>query len=188
MQRMLLLSDQEAGALFCFAFGLIIFLVLYHYFYELNNEIKFLNDKENEKIDFAESSISWNCVSSWIKNVKDRKVIIKEFNNAAQASYINGQIPYQLKCSLSRGNDKYKHSTSAWLCSGFRIIVMTDQLVSEIELNRIGLSVLADSKVVRFLITLGWDTLEVINYKGKIGVQWELSKWAAVSLSAQENT
>jgi hypothetical protein len=188
MQRMLLLSDQEAGALFVFALGFILFLVLYHYTYEINSKIKILSGKEDDKIDFAESSVSWNCVSSWIKNVKDRKVIIKEFNNAAQASYINGQIPYQLKCSLSRGNDTYKHSTSAWLCSGFRIIVMTDQLVSEIELNRIGLSVLADSKVVRFLITLGWDTLEVINYKGKIGVQWELSKWAAVSLSAQENT
>lgn len=178
MQRFLLLSDQEVGALFVLIFGLLIWLVFYLYNIEINNKLKILSGKKDMGIDFAESSNSWECVSSWIKCVKDRKVIIQDFNNAAQASYINGQIPYQLKSSLSRGNKAYKHSTSAWLNTGFRISLMTDQLVSEMELNRIGLSVLANSKVVRSLITLGWDTLEVINNRGEIGVQWELTKFS----------
>lgn len=120
----------------------------------------------------------WNSVSSWFKDVSDRKYVVREFNNEAKAAYINGSVPYQLKCCLSRGNKAYKHSTSAWLQSGFRIVVMTNELLSDDELNRIGLSVLADSKVVRMLITLGWDTLEVVCDKGEVGLQWKLTNFS----------
>jgi hypothetical protein len=179
MHNIVLQTAQGGGnALSILIVGLIVWLVFYYYNKKMNNQLKKLSSPQNMDMDILESSNSWDCVSSWFKDIKDRKVIIREFNNAAQASYVNGKVPYQLKSSFSKGNKAYKHSTSAWLNSGFRIIVMTDQLVSEIELNKIGLSVLADSKVVRFLITLGWDTLEVVNNKGEIGIQWELSKWA----------
>ena len=179
MHNIVLQTAQGGGnALSILIVGLIVWLVFYYYNKKMNNQLKKLRSPQNMDMDILESSNSWDCVSSWFKDIKDRKVIIREFNNAAQASYVNGKVPYQLKSSFSKGNKAYKHSTSAWLNSGFRIIVMTDQLVSEIELNKIGLSVLADSKVVRFLITLGWDTLEVVNNKGEIGIQWELSKWA----------
>jgi hypothetical protein len=120
----------------------------------------------------------WNSVPSWFKDVSDRKDVVREFNNEAKAAYINGSVPYQLKCGLSRGNKAYKHSTSAWFKSGIRIVVMTNGLLSDDELNRIGLSVLADSKTVRMLITLGWDTLEVICDKGDVGLQWKLTKFS----------
>jgi hypothetical protein len=55
---------------------------------------------------------------------------------------------------------------------------MTNELLSDDELNRIGLSVLADSKIVRMLITLGWDTLEVVCDKGDVGLQWKLTNFS----------
>ena len=120
----------------------------------------------------------WSGITSWFQDVSDRKVLVREFNNAAKAAYINGSVPYQLKCGLSRGNKAYKHSTSAWLQSGIRIVVMTSDLLSDEELNRIGLSVLVDSKIVRMLITLGWDTLEVVCDKGEVGIQWKLTNFS----------
>ena len=120
----------------------------------------------------------WSIISSWFQDIADRKSVVCEFNNAAKAAYINGSVPYQLKCGLSRGNKAYKHSTSAWLQSGIRIVVMTSDLLSDEELNRIGLSVLADSKIVRMLITLGWDTLEVVCDKGEVGIQWKLTNFS----------
>jgi hypothetical protein len=178
-------QGQGGNVLLILIVCLLIWLAFYYYNKKLNNHLNNLSSPKNVDMGNLESSNSWDCISSWFKDIKDRKVIIREFNNAAQASYVNGKVPFQLKSSFSKGNRAYKHSTSAWLNSGFRIIVMTDQLVSEIELNKIGLSVLADSKVVRFLITLGWDTLEVVNNKGEIGIQWELTKWAAVTPSTQ---
>lgn len=121
---------------------------------------------------------AWSCISSWFKDVSDRKCVIREFNNAAKAAYINGSVPYQLRCGLSRGNKAYKHSTSSWLQSGIRIVIMTNELLSDEELNKIGLSILADSKIVRMLITLGWDTLEVVCDKGEVGLQWKLTSFS----------
>lgn len=116
----------------------------------------------------------WNNISSWIQDVSDRNIVVREFNNTAKSAYINGLVPCQLKCELSRGNKAYKHSTSAWFKSGFRIVAMSNSLLSDDELNCIGLSLLANSKIVRMLITLGWDTLEVICDKGEVGLQWKL--------------
>ncbi len=120
----------------------------------------------------------WTGISSWFQDVSDRRIVVREFNNSAKAAYINGNFPYQLKCGLSRGNKVYRHSTSAWFHSGIRIVVMTNELLSDDELNRIGLSVLADSIIVRMLITLGWDTLEVICDKGEVGIQWRLTSFS----------
>lgn len=159
---------------------ILIWLAFYYNYRKTNKQLKRLNNKKEKKYNQIDPSVSWDCISSWFQNVKDRKVVVREFNNAAQSSYIDGLVPYQLKSIISKGNKEYKHSTSAWLNSGFRIIVMTDNLLSDAELNMIGLSVLADSKIVRFLITQGWDTLEVININEESGIQWELAKWANV--------
>ena len=180
MQFIFLQSAQGGGDVFLALIFIFLMFVVYYYYLDkrTNNQLKVKSGKDDMKMDFIESSNSWDCISTWFKDIKDRSVVISEFNNAAQISYVNGKVPYQLKSSKSRGEKLFKHSTSDWLNSGFRISILTDQLVSEKELNRIGLSVLADSKVVRFLITLGWDTLEVVNIKGKIGLHWQLSKWA----------
>lgn len=179
MQSLILQSAQGGGA-YLVLIVFVIFWVLYFYnaYSKMTNQHNALIEKREMESDPFDSSGAWDCMSSWIKDVKDKKVVIKEFNNAAQYSYVNGIVPYQLKSSFSRGNKNYKHSTSAWLNSGFRITVLTDKLISENELNRIGLSLLTNSKVVRFLITLGWDTLEVVNNKGENGIQWELTRWA----------
>ena len=179
MKIILLQSSGGDDGLLIFIIFLLLFVVYYFYLnVRTNNQIKFKSGKYDMKMVFEESSHSWDCITTWFKNIKDRTDVINEFNKAAQNSYVDGKVPYQLKSSKSRGEEIFKHSTSDWRNSGFRISIMTDQLVTEMELNRIGLSVLADSKLVRFLITLGWDTLEVVNKKYKIGVHWELTRWA----------
>ncbi len=179
MQIIFLQSAAGGGGIFLLIFLIILAVFVYYYCINKMNYQPKINSGGNDMgMDFIESSNSWDCISTWFKDNKDRTVVIDEFNNAAQISYVEGKVPYQLKSSKSRGEKKFKHSTSARLNSGFRISVLTDQLVSEKELNRIGLSILANSKLVRFLITLGWDTLEVVNIRGNNGLHWELSKWA----------
>ena len=168
---------------FSFAFN----IVVYYFCLDIirtNNQVKINSGEKDLEKGFVESSNSWDCITTWFKNIKNRSDVISEFNKAAQNSYIDGKVPYQLKSSKSRGEKKFKHSTSDWRNPGFRISILTDQSVSEKELNRIGLSVLADSKLVRFLITLGWDTLEVVDIKHKKGVHWELTRWATDRNSA----
>ncbi len=55
---------------------------------------------------------------------------------------------------------------------------MVNDNLSDEELNRIGLSFLSNKEIVRMLITLGWDTLEVINYTGDVGFQWKLTNYS----------
>lgn len=116
----------------------------------------------------------FNVITSWFQDVSNRKVVVSEFNNFAKSAYIAGAFPYLLNCSISRGNRAYKHSNSSFFYSGIRIVVKTSETLSDKELNLIGLSILHESRVVRLLITLGFDTLEVIKDNSNEGFRWKL--------------
>mgnify|MGYP000074139831 FL=1 len=45
---------------------------------------------------------------------------------------------------------------------------------------QIGLVILSDEMLVRHLISLGWDTLEVHDSVGKRGLKWELKKFSNI--------
>lgn len=120
----------------------------------------------------------WSGITSWFQDVSDRKVLVREFNNAAKAAYISGLVPCLVKCNVSKGYKPYKHSNSAFYFSGIRFTAQSNEIITEEELNILGLSILGDSRIVRLLITLGWDTLEVVSVKNDEGLRWCLTKFA----------
>ena len=116
----------------------------------------------------------WQKIQSWFQDVDKRKKLIQEFNDSAKRGFINGEIPALIKCSNSKGNKAYKHSNSAFFFTGFRLEAYTNSALSEKELNILGHTILSCPKIVRLLVSLGWDTLEVGSDKGSLILRWKL--------------
>ena len=56
----------------------------------------------------------------------------------------------------------------------FRIQVFTGRVLTRAEIITIGKVILSDETLVRKLVILGWDTLEVHGDKGTYGCKWQL--------------
>lgn len=61
---------------------------------------------------------------------------------------------------------------------GFRIKALSGQPLQKSELIEIGKVVLDNEELVRKLVALGWDTLEVHDVKGYHGCKWALKNYA----------
>lgn len=83
-------------------------------------------------------------------------------------------MPTLLKASVSRGDKSYKHQFSHWLNSGFRIQAFQGRQLSRDELVQIGKVILADDVLIRKLVVLGFDTLEICGDVGSYGCKWQL--------------
>ncbi len=116
----------------------------------------------------------WNQIIEWFKDRSERNKIIREFNAAARNAFISGNAPTILKASISRGNKEYKHEFSTWLYSGFRIQALSGRALTKDEMKIIGLVILSDKILLRQLVALGWDTLEVHDNKGEYGLRWKM--------------
>lgn len=116
----------------------------------------------------------WSNMTSWFQDGLDRKTLVKEFNNSAKTSFVNGNVPALLKCSISKGYKPYKHTNSAFFFTGIRVVAYTNSSLPEQDLNMLGHTILADKRIVRLLVSLGWDTLEVHSDKGETGLRWKL--------------
>ena len=125
---------------------------------------------------------TWNKISTWFKDRSERSKLINGFNNMSRIAFINGQAPTILKASSSRGYHLYKHEFSNWLSSGFRIQVLSGRQLCKDEITFIGQAILNDTSLVRRLIVLGWDTLEIHDNAGYYGCRWRLTDFANVSL------
>ena len=124
---------------------------------------------------------TWYIISAWFKERSDRLKLIKGFNDQAKTSFIRGETPTILKASISRGLSQNKHEFSSWLNSGFRITALSGRQLTKDETICIGQIVLSDTLLVRRLIVLGWDTLEVRS-EGNYGCRWKLTDYANVGL------
>lgn len=116
----------------------------------------------------------WNNVLDWFEDKNERNQLIRAFNNSAKMAFISGQAPTLLKCSISRGDKSYKHQFSSWLSSGFRIEAFTGRILKKEELVFIGQVILNDDILIRKLVVLGFDTLEVQGDKGIYGCKWQI--------------
>jgi hypothetical protein len=116
----------------------------------------------------------WNNVLEWFSDRSERAKVIRSFNESARISFVSGIAPTLLKASISKGESTFKHQFSNWLNSGFRIQAFTGRVLSKEELMRIGKVILDDGVLVRRLIVLGWDTLEIHGDEGKYGCRWQL--------------
>ena len=122
----------------------------------------------------------WSTIVSWFHSVDKKIQILRQFNDAAEMAYVQGVVPTLLKAKFSKGNDNYKHQFSNWLSHGFRVEAFTGRQLSKNELVEIGNTILADPTLVRKLVVLGFDTLEVQCDSGQYGCMWQLKDHIAI--------
>ncbi len=125
---------------------------------------------------------TWYKITAWFHERSERAKLISGFNDRARAAFITGEIPTALKASVSRGASEYKHEFSSWFNTGFRIQALSGHQLSKEETMLIGQAVLSDTTLVRRLIVLGWDTLEVHGKDNAYGCRWRLTDYANISL------
>ncbi|HLS31882.1 MAG TPA: hypothetical protein VK021_13580 [Flavobacteriaceae bacterium] len=125
---------------------------------------------------------SWNNILDWFNNRSKRSSLVRSFNSSAKNAFISGNAPTLLKAKISKGNNLYKHQFSNWLNTGFRIQAFAGRQLSKSELIKIGEVVLSDEILVRRLVVLGWDTLEVHVDKGGYGVRFQLKDHITLSI------
>lgn len=116
----------------------------------------------------------WNDILDWFEDRSERSNLIRSFNTSAKSAFIMGIAPTLLKAKISKGNSAYKHQFSNWMNTGFRIQAFAGRQLSKNELIKIAKVVMSDEVLVRRLIVLGWDTLEVHTDSGNYGVRFQL--------------
>lgn len=122
----------------------------------------------------------WNDIIEWFSDRSERGKLVRSFNTSARDAFIQGTAPTLLKASISKGNREYRHQFSAWFNTGFRIQALTGRALSKDEMMFIGQTVLHDELLVRRLIALGWDTLEIHDDTGIYGCRWKLMDYANI--------
>ncbi|MGQ3571800.1 hypothetical protein ACT721_00935 [Ornithobacterium rhinotracheale] len=116
----------------------------------------------------------WIGVLDWFEGRNERMKTISNFNASAKMAFIQGEVPTLLKAKTSKGDPKYKHQYSNWYNTGFRIQAFSGRQLSRDEIIQIGEVILNDDKLVRRLVVLCWDTLEVHGDVGDYGCKWQL--------------
>lgn len=117
-----------------------------------------------------------NRITSWFRERSERNQLVNDFNMAARQAFVAGYVPSLLKASVSRGCSDYRHSFSRWMASGFRICVLSGMQLSRQDIVFIGQAILSNETLVRQLVVLGWDTLEVHCDVGNYGCRWALKE------------
>lgn len=118
----------------------------------------------------------WYKIVDWFNDLSERTKVVRNFNKSARDSFILGIAPTLLEAKITKGDPTYKHAFSKWH-SGFRIKAMSGRVLSRDEMIAIGNVILSNSVLVRQLIALGWDTLEVHDDTGFQGLKWQLRKF-----------
>jgi hypothetical protein len=119
----------------------------------------------------------WNkiiIISDWFGEMGERYRLVKDFNRAAKNAFIVGYAPTLLEAKITIGDSANKHAFSKWMSGGFRIKALSGRALSKSELTEVGRVVLNNDELVRKLISLGWDTLEVHDNGGYHGYKWKL--------------
>lgn len=120
---------------------------------------------------------TWNNIIDWFRDRSERAKLVRSFNESAKKSFVSGIAPTLLKAKISKGESAYKHQFSNWLNSGYRIQAFSGRILSKDELIHIGKVILDDSVLVRRLIVLGFDTLEIHGDAGIYGCRWQLKDY-----------
>lgn len=120
---------------------------------------------------------TWNNIIDWFRDRSERAKLVRSFNESARNSFVAGLAPTLLKASISKGESSYRHQFSNWLNSGSRIQAFTGRILTKDELIHIGNVILDDSVLVRRLIILGFDTLEIHGDAGTYGCRFQLKDY-----------
>lgn len=122
-------------------------------------------------------SNTWNNILDWFRDRSERSSLIRSFNESARQAFVSGTAPTLLKAKISKGERSYRHQFSDWLNTGYRIQAFTGRVLTKDELIHIGKVILNDDVLVRRLVVLGWDTLEVHGDAGTYGCRWQLKDY-----------
>ena len=118
-----------------------------------------------------------NDVTQWFSDVGSRQKMVKSFNDAAKAAFVSGITQFMFKASIARGNSKYKHQFSNALFSGIKIVAYNNGRITKDDLTIVGLAILANPPLVRRLMLLGWDTLELCCDNSPIRFQYPINEY-----------
>lgn len=122
----------------------------------------------------------WTRIIEWFHDRRDRSSLILGFNKSAKDAFINGYAPVILEARISKGNKNYKHRFSSLFNTGFRIKAYSGFALSKNDTINIGNVILANQALVRRLVVLGFDTLEVHCDVGNQGCQWQLHDYIQI--------
>tara|TARA_B110000902_G_C14069025_1_gene498549 strand:+ start:347 stop:724 length:378 start_codon:yes stop_codon:yes gene_type:complete len=99
-------------------------------------------------------------IVSWFNEKVDRNRMVKDFNYRAAQAWDQGDAPTLLKAKITWGNSINKHNFSHTY-SGFTIKAQTAGVMNREKCTIIGLVIMTDQQLVRSLIRLGFDTLQI---------------------------
>ncbi len=119
-------------------------------------------------------------IKEWFGELTERHKLIRDFNKAGKNAFIVGEAPTLLEAKITKGDSTYRHHFSRFMGGGFRIKALSGKSLSRGEMQEIGTVVLGNQELVRRLISLGWDTLEVHDNAGYNGLKWQLMKHAGI--------
>ena len=122
----------------------------------------------------------WTRILDWFQDRQSRTRLIRSFNTSAKEAFVQGMAPVLLEASISKGCSEYKHSFSSLIGSGFRIKAFSGRQLSKQEVINIGTVILANDMLVRRMVVLGWDTLEVHCDVGNYGCRWQLREYMMI--------
>ena len=125
----------------------------------------------------------WNRLAfivDWFNDFSERRRLIRNFNFSARDAFVSGLAPTLLESSISVGESAYRHAFSKFLSGGFRIKALSGRALSRTEMIGLSEVVLDNQELVRKLISLGWDTLEVHDNAGYNGIKWKLTDYSGI--------
>ncbi|MBR1645035.1 MAG: hypothetical protein IJ684_06675 [Bacteroidales bacterium] len=124
----------------------------------------------------------WNRIIEWFEDRQSRAKLVRNFNQSAREAFVLGITPVLMQAKIVRGDPNYRHQFSNWLeGSGFRIKTLSGRQLTKQEIVNIGETILADDLLVRRMVVLGWDTLQVHCDVGNHGCQWQLHDYLLIS-------
>lgn len=117
-----------------------------------------------------------NDITQWFSDLNSRSKMLKSFNNAAKAAYVAGVTHFVFKATISRGYSGFKHQFSNALFSGLRILIYNDGKTTRDDIAVIGMAILSNQSLVRHLMLLGWDTLEIVVENSPMQFRWPINE------------
>lgn len=116
----------------------------------------------------------WNRIIEWFEDRQSRTELVRSFNRSAKEAFVAGVMPVMLEASITKGDPSYRHMYSKMFDSGFRIKAYAGMQLSRQDIKTLGETILANDVLVRRMVVLGWDTLQIHCDVGNYGCQWRL--------------
>jgi hypothetical protein len=118
----------------------------------------------------------WYKIIGWFSSMSERNRCVNDFNEASKYAFISNVVPVYLRAEISRGNRTYKHSMSNFFFSGFRIKTLSGRTMTMAEIEAVGFVIHSNQTLMRKLVTLGFDTLEICDPSGVKVKDWKLTE------------